>query len=98
MPDFQLIPQSQQYRSSLVENLTFLAHNISIYSNASLIDAFNLTESQADQFLEGKAFKDWVKVKESEQKLQAALGDRINGVIRACGVIVKAVSNLSKVR
>ena len=55
-----------------------------------------MTQSQAEQFIEGKAFSEWVKVKESEQKVQAALGDRLNGVIRACGVIVKAVSNLSK--
>ena len=55
-----------------------------------------MTQTQAEQFIEGKAFEEWVKVKESEQKVQAALGDRLNGVIRACGVIVKAVSNLGK--
>lgn len=81
-----------------MENLTQLIHNVSIYSSTSLIDAYNLTQSQAESFVDGKAFKDWVKVKESEQKLQAALGDRLNGVIRACGVIVKAVSSLAKVK
>lgn len=79
-----------------MENLTDLAHNISIYSHTSLNEAFNLTQSQAEDFIEGKAFNEWIKVKESEQKLQAALGERLNGVIRACGVIVKAVSNLAK--
>lgn len=85
------------YRSTYVENLTFLVHNISLYSHTSLIDAYNLTQSQAETFMEGKAFKDWMKVRESEQKLQASLGDRLNGVIKACGVIVKAISNLAKV-
>lgn len=79
-----------------MENLNYLAHNLSLYSHTSLKEAFDTTQTQAEQFIEGKAFKDWVKVKESEQKLQAALGDRLNGVIRACGVIVKAVSNLAK--
>ena len=81
-----------------MENLNYLAHNLSIYSHTSLVDAFSMTQTQAEEFIEGKAFNDWVKVKESEQKLQAALGDRLNGVIRACGVIVKAVANLAKMR
>lgn len=81
-----------------MENLNYLAHNLSIYSHTSLIDAFAMSQSQAEEFIEGKAFNDWVKVKESEQKIQAALGERLNGVIRACGVIVKAVSNLAKVK
>lgn len=79
-----------------MENLTYLAHNLSIYSHTSLNEAFNLPQSQAEDFIEGKAFAEWAKVKESEQKLQVALGDRLNSVIRACGVIVKAVSNLAK--
>lgn len=81
-----------------MENLSYLAHSVSLYSSTSLVDAFNLPQSQAEEFIEGKAFNEWVKVKESEQKLQASLGDRLNGVIRACGVIVKAVSSLSKTR
>ena len=98
MLDFQLIPPSPHYRNSFVENLNYLAHNLSLYSHTSLKDAFSMTQTQAEQFIEGKAFEEWVKVKESEQKVQAALGDRLNGVIRACGVIVKAVSNLGKLR
>lgn len=81
-----------------MENLSYLAHSVSLYSSTSLVDAFNLPQSQAEEFIEGKAFNEWVKVKESEQKLQASLGDRLNSVIRACGVIVKAVSGLSKTK
>ncbi|PKF35561.1 hypothetical protein CW311_04535 [Acinetobacter proteolyticus] len=79
-----------------MENLNYLAHNLTIYSHTDLREAFNSTQSEAELFLEGKAFNDWVKVKESEQKLQASLGERLNGVIRACGMIVKAISILAK--
>lgn len=52
--------------------------------------------SEATAFFEGKAYADWRKAKEQELKLQAALGDRLNGVIKACGAIVKTVAALGR--
>lgn len=78
-----------------MENLNKLAHSVCLYGNSGLQDAFNVKVSDAADFFEGKAFADWVKGKEAEHKVQAAIGERLNSVIRACGVIVKAVSNLS---
>lgn len=50
------------------------------------------------EFFEGKPFTDWRKSREQELKLQAAIVDRVNGVIRACGTIAKAVSSLGRLR
>ena len=45
-------------------------------------------------FFDGKPFADWKKAKEGEWKIQSAIIDRLNNVIRACGIVAKAVSNL----
>lgn len=55
-----------------------------------------MTVSDAIDFIDGKSLSDWKKAKEAEYKVQAAIGERLNGVIRACGVIVKAISGLGK--
>lgn len=55
-----------------------------------------MTLSDTNQFFEGRSYEMWKKSKEAEIKVQAAIGDRLNGVIRASGVIVKAISELGK--
>ena len=55
-----------------------------------------MTQSDAGDFFDGKAYADWRKSREQELKLQAAIGDRLNGVIRACGSIVKTVASLGR--
>ncbi|MGP8289022.1 hypothetical protein ACT3OH_01985 [Vreelandella zhanjiangensis] len=55
-----------------------------------------MTHSEAEAFFEGKAHAEWRKGKEQELKLQAAVNDRLNGVIRACGAIVKTVASLGR--
>lgn len=57
-------------------------------------EALRMTQSDVNDFFEGKAYAEWRKGREQEHKVQAAIGDRLNGVIRACGVIVKAISSL----
>ncbi|MGL4446332.1 MAG: hypothetical protein ACRCYV_07245 [Aeromonas sp.] len=54
-----------------------------------------MTRTDATSFLEGKAFAQWQKGREAEAKMQAGLAERLNGVIRACGSIVKAVQRRS---
>jgi hypothetical protein len=54
--------------------------------------------SVAREFFDGKAFADWRKNREQELKLQAAIVDRLNGVIRACGHVAKAVASLGRLR
>jgi len=79
-----------------VENLKMLAHNMALYSATSLPDAFRMTQSDASDFFDGKAWAEWRKGREQELKLQAGIGDRLNNVIRACGVIAKAIAALGR--
>lgn len=48
--------------------------------------------STARKFFEGKAFGDWKKGRESELKTQAEIVNRLNDVIRACGIVAKTIS------
>lgn len=50
------------------------------------------------EFFEGKPFADWRRNREQELKVQAAIVDRVNSVIRACGTIAKAVASLGRLR
>ena len=69
-----------------------LASSLAIYSHTSLVDAMAIPASTARKFFEGKPFDDWKKVRESELKTQAAIVNRLNDVIRACGVVAKAIA------
>ena len=50
------------------------------------------------EFFEGKPYADWRKSREQELKLQAAVVDRVNGVIKACSTIAKVVASLGRLR
>lgn len=79
-----------------MENLRLLAHSLALYSSTSLPEALRMTQSEADAFFEGKAFADWRKGEEQKLKLQAAVNDRLNSVIRSCGGIIKTVASLGR--
>lgn len=51
-----------------------------------------MTVSTASAFLSSKTFDDWKKGREAEMKMQAAMIDRLNGVIRACNLVAKTVA------
>lgn len=53
-----------------------------------------MTTSEAQAFFDGKSYTDWRKGRDSEIKLQVGIAERLNGVIRACGAIVKTVASL----
>lgn len=57
-----------------------------------------MAQSDVSDFFGGKAYSDWRRGREQEFKVQAAIVDRINGVIKACGSIVKAVGQLAGLR
>ncbi|HEY4529170.1 MAG TPA: hypothetical protein VIG97_02390 [Luteimonas sp.] len=71
------------------ENLTELQATLSLYSSTSLPEAMTLSASDARRFCESKAFADWRSTREGESKLQAAIVDRLNGVIRSVGNLAK---------
>jgi len=57
-----------------------------------LSDALAMPASIARKFFDGKPFEDWKKGRESELKTQSAIVNRLNDVIRACGIVAKTVA------
>lgn len=68
------------------------ASSLALYSSTSLHGALDMQPSVVKRFFEGKPFEDWKKGKEAELKTQSAIVDRLNTVIRACGIIAKTVA------
>lgn len=68
------------------------ASSLTLYSSTSLNEALAMQPSVAKRFFEGKPFEDWKKGKEAELKTQAAVVNRLNDVIRACGIVAKTIA------
>lgn len=85
-------------RSQWAENLNKLAHSVALYSHTGLPQALAMPASEAQAFFDGKAFADWRKGRDEELKLQVGIAERLNGVIRACGAIVKTIASLGRAR
>ncbi|MCM1128952.1 MAG: hypothetical protein NC211_03610 [Alistipes senegalensis] len=73
-----------------------LASSLTLYSATSLADAMNMQPSIVRKFFDGKAFSDWKKGRESELKMQAAVVNRLNDVIRASVVVAKTVAKVPR--
>ncbi len=69
-----------------------LASSLTLYSSTSLAEAMQMQPSVAMKFFEGKPFNDWKKGRESELKMQAAIVNRLNDVIRASVIVAKTIS------
>ncbi|PIQ55374.1 MAG: hypothetical protein COW02_03450 [Comamonadaceae bacterium CG12_big_fil_rev_8_21_14_0_65_59_15] len=69
-----------------------MASSLSLYANTPLPAALDMQSSVARQFFEGKPFENWRKGRESDLKMQSAIVNRLNDVIRACGIVAKTVS------
>ena len=73
------------------ENLLAMAFNLSLYANTPIPDALSMPVSLAESFFKSKQFEDWGKSREAEAKAKAEIASRINGVIRAIGVLAKSL-------
>lgn len=69
-----------------------LASSLTLYSSTSLAEAMQMQPSVVRKFFEGKPFNDWKKGRESELKMQAAIVNRLNDVIRASVIVAKTIS------
>lgn len=69
-----------------------LASSLSLYANTPLPSALETTPGLARKFFEGKPFEDWRKGREADSKMQAAIVNRLNDVIRAVGIVAKTAS------
>jgi hypothetical protein len=66
-----------------------LAANLTLHTATSATDALDMQVSLASALFESKSFDNWRKAREAEAKTQSAVVDRLNGVIRAIGVLAK---------
>lgn len=66
--------------------------NFTLYAKTPYTDALRLPSSDMEDFFDGKAFSDWKKARESESKLQVAVVERLNEVIRGTGIVAKTVA------
>ena len=66
--------------------------SLTLYANTPLPVALDMPVSVVRKFFDGKTFEDWRKGQEAEAKMQAAIVNRLNDVIRACGVVAKTVA------
>lgn len=65
---------------------------MALHSHTALTQAMDLSISDCNRFFASKAFKDYCAERESQGKAQAALFDRINGVIVAIKSLGKALT------
>lgn len=89
-PDFALCPVSpisrKEWRDGHFEN----AVTLSLYANTPLHQALATPQSVASMFFESKAYKDFMKGKEAENKMQAEIIGRLNTVVKAINVLIKS--------
>lgn len=71
-----------------------LATSLSLYGSTPLPAALAMPGSVARKFFDGKTFEDWRKAREADSKTQAAIVNRLNDVIRACGIVAKTVARM----
>ncbi|GAB4059192.1 hypothetical protein GCM10028811_12690 [Uliginosibacterium sediminicola] len=57
-----------------------------------------MTESDAREFFEGRAFADWSKARELENRMQSGIAERLNSVIQALGVVAKVTAGIGRRR
>ena len=93
-PDFQPVPASPRLRSEWVESNVNLAAAVSLYGSTSLKDALDMQPDFVAQFFKSKSFTDWRKNEEGKTKLQAAVVNRLNDVIRGQNNLAKGLSRM----
>lgn len=68
-----------------------MAVNLSLYTATPYTEALNLPPSQVREFFESQAFKDWKKSEESRIKINVAVVNRLNEVIRGLDILAKGL-------
>lgn len=87
---FRFAPDSGHGRAQWHAELTELAAALCLYRGAgSIPEAMTITQSDAGAFFASNAFakhRDWIG---AESKIQVAVVERLNGVIRSLGSLAK---------
>ncbi len=72
-----------------------LASRLTLEANTPLLQALDVTPELAADFFSSKNYENWQKTREAEWKLQAAMVDRLNEIIRGEGIIAKITAKRS---
>ena len=86
------MPASVKWRATYVDDLMGLASALTLHGGTPLPQALALPVSVAKRFFDSKTFDDWRRGREHEAKVQIAVVNRLNDVIRSLGVVAKTVS------
>ena len=73
-----------------MDNWKSIAHELCLYCGQQWPSAMAMTLSDANDFFSGKSFDNWKKVREGEARIQLAVIERLDGVIRSLGAIAKS--------
>ena len=65
---------------------------MALYGNTDYPRGMKLTASVVSDFFKSKSFQDWRKVEESRMKVQTAIVERLNEVIRGTGIVARTVA------
>jgi hypothetical protein len=90
--DFALLSVSHQSRLTWQADLEEVVAAFCLATNTPLNEIYDLPVSTVQNFFKSQAFENWKKSRENEQKIQIAIVNRLNEVIKACGVVAKTVA------
>lgn len=65
---------------------------MALYGNTDYPDAMKMSASAVADFFKSKSFQDWRKCEESRMKVQTAIVERLNEVIRGTGIVARTVA------
>jgi hypothetical protein len=85
-------PPSAQSRFSLQENHSELLSSLFLHFSRGLDEAQRMRRSDIQMLFASKAYKDWQKAQENRVKLQVAVIDRIDAVIKSIGSLGRALT------
>lgn len=83
---------SAHWRLDLQKNLFNLANSLCLFANTPLNIALDMQASVLKKFFESEVFEVWKQNHEVKNKMQSAQIERLNEIIRGCGIIAKTIA------
>ncbi|MBI3229539.1 MAG: hypothetical protein HYZ45_04940 [Burkholderiales bacterium] len=74
-----------------MENLRETVASLFLHFHRSYEEAAHMRRSEVREIFESSTFRDWKKAREAEQKIDVAVINRLDVVIKALGQVGKAI-------
>lgn len=75
-----------------LENLRETVASLFLHFQRSYAEAAQMRRSEVREIFDSSTFSDWKKAREADQKMQAAMIQRLDVVIKALGQVGKAIA------